>query len=88
MIQRWTGHYKDSSQIQVSPVFDWIKFIFFQPMHLPKEMVNFLDDDILKVDFINMSNKLLNFTRKWNLLNKILEMKNAISLLKQLIPTQ
>ena len=27
-----------------------------------------------------MDYKLLNFTRKWNLLNKILEMKNAISL--------
>lgn len=45
-----------------------------------------------KVDFINMAKKadykMLNFTRKQNLLNKgeILEMKNAISLLKQLIP--
>jgi hypothetical protein len=61
MNQRWTGHYKDSSQIQVSPVSDWIKFIYFQPMPLPKDTVNFLyDDDIihlLTVGFINMTKK-------------------------------
>ena len=61
MNQRWTGHYKDSCQIQVSPVSDWIKLIYFQPMNLPKELVNFLDDDdiihILKVDFINMTKR-------------------------------